>query len=304
VPGVTPTPLQRRLALQIVDYIREKELQRGAHLTELALSANLRVSRTPVRAALKYLATVGAVGWNGPRGGFLVKATAAALGKLGRGGSRPDDETLYVKVAEDYVSKHLPEQFSEADMMRRYSVSRGLLMRVLQRMTRDGVIERNPGHGWRFAALLRSSQGNDESYRFRMAVEPAALLDSGFVLDRTWAARCLRDHENILSKPNRVSILRFFEVNADFHASLARCSGNPFFHQAVQQQNQLRRFLEYSWTLKPDRIEDSCREHLAILSALEQGDQRAAATLMRRHLQGAMRLEPAAARGASPGKRT
>lgn len=296
MPAVTPTPLQRRLALQILDYIRENELQRGAHVTELALAANLRVSRTPVRATLKYLATVGAVSWSGPRGGFLVKAPATALGKLGRGGGRSDDESLYVKVAENYVNRHLPEQFTEADMMRRYGVSRGLLMRVLQRMTRDGVIERNPGHGWRFAALLRSGKGNDESYRFRMAVEPAALTDPAFVLDRAWATRCRQDHEDILSKPNRVSILRFFEVNADFHASLARCSGNPFFQQAIEQQNQLRRFLEYSWTLTPDRIEDSCRQHLAILGALEQGDQRRAAGLMRQHLKGAMRLEPAAAR--------
>ena len=289
-----PSKLQRKLAVQIAEYIRDNDLREGDHLTELGLAEALNVSRTPVRAALEYLSVLQVVAPR-PRRGFKVTASAAALSELTEeaAGQSDEEEELYLKVAADYVGHRLPEQFSEADMMRQYAVGRGVLLRVLQRMAREQVIERNPGYGWRFAPLLRSMESHDESYRFRTVVEPAALLEPTFVLDRAWAARCRRDHEAILATPaGRVSMVRFFEVNAEFHASLAGCSGNHFFHQAVQLQNQLRRFLSYSWTYGQERIAASCHEHMEILTALEADDREWAATLMRRHLDLAGRLKP------------
>ena len=289
-----PSKLQRKLIGQIAEYIRDNGLEAGAPLTELGLAEALNVSRTPVRAALEHLTGLGVVAPGGPRRGFQVTASPEALAELTEETAHSDEEEdLYVKVAADYVSSHLPEQFSEADMMRQYGVTRGLLLRVLRRMSSERVIERNPGYGWRFAPLLRSMESHDESYRFRMVVEPAALLEPTFVLDAGWAARCRQDHERILATPpGKLSIVGFFEVNAAFHEGLAACSGNHFFHQAVQLQNQLRRFLSYSWTYGQDRIAASCHEHMAILDALEIGDRAWAAALMRRHLDLASQLKP------------
>jgi DNA-binding GntR family transcriptional regulator len=289
-PG--PSKLQRQIATKIVEYIRDNGLRRGDHLTELVLAEVLQVSRTPVRAALKYLAAQDVVAESGPRRGFSVRAPATSVAKLAREGTPTDEEALYVKVADDYVHGQTPEQFSEADMMRQYGINRGLLVRVLQRMSKEGVIERNPGHGWRFAPLLRSAKAHDHSYRFRLAVEPAALVEPDFVLDRLWAARSRREHEAILAmRPDRVSMIQFFEVNADFHETLAACSGNQFFHHTVQVQNKLRRFLTYSWTYGLDRIQASCEEHLEILAAVEKDEREWAASLMRRHLQVAGELK-------------
>lgn len=289
-----PSKLQRKLAVQIGEFIRDNDLLEGGQLTELGLAEALNVSRTPVRAALEYLSGLGIVAPVGQRRGFKVTATPQALAELTQDVAYTDEEeALYLRIAADYVGARLPEQFSEADMMRQYGVARGMLLRVLQRMARERVIERNPGYGWRFASLLRSMESHDGSYRFRMVIEPAALLEPTFALDRAWAARTRRDHEAILSTPvARLSMVHFFEVNADFHAGLATCSGNPFFHEAVLQQNQLRRFLSYSWTYGPERIAESCHEHMEILDALEKGDREWAATLMRRHLDLASRLKP------------
>jgi DNA-binding GntR family transcriptional regulator len=293
--GRTPSKLQQQLANRILGYIRDKNLEKGDRLTELGLAQTLQVSRTPIRAALEYLTSLDVVAPNGPRLGFRVRATTSVVAKLAGEAVQSDEEAIYVHIAEDYVREMLPVQFSEADMMRQYGISRGLLIRVLQRMAREGVIERNAGYGWRFAPLLRSSgQSDAESYRFRLAVEPAALLEPGFTLDRAWAKRCRRDHEEILSmRPDRVSMIRFFDINADFHETLAACSGNPFFHQAAKSQNQLRRFLTYSRTYPLDRIAASCEAHLAILTAVENADQELAATLMSLHLKVAAQQKPA-----------
>lgn len=289
-----PSKLQRKLVSQIADYIRDNNLGQGDHLTELGLAEALNVSRTPVRAALEHLTAQGVVAPAGPRRGFQVTASPESLADLAQETVQSDEEEeLYMRVAADYVANRLPEQFSEADMQRQYGVSRGVLLRVLQRMSGEHVIERNPGYGWRFAPLLRSMESHDESYRFRMVVEPAALLEPSFEVDAARAAKCRRDHEAILlTPPAKLSIVNFFEINAEFHEFLAACSGNHFFLQAVQQQNQLRRFLSYSWTYGTDRVAASCHEHLEILTALEAGDREWAAALLRRHLELAGRLKP------------
>jgi DNA-binding GntR family transcriptional regulator len=279
--------------MQIAEYIRDSALRRGDHLTEFTLAEALGVSRTPVRPAMEYLASLDIVEPNGPRRGFTVKGSAAGFARLERDGVKSDDEALYVKLAEDFGASRLADQFSEADLMKRYGVSRGLLLRVLQRLAHEQVIVRNQGYRWRFSPRLRSIEAHDESYRFRLVVEPAGLLEPTFVFDRAWAARCRREHEAILAtRPERVSIVRFFEINADFHESLAACSGNQFLHQAVQVQNQLRKFLSYNWSYGLDRIAASCQEHMAILNALENDKRDVAATLMRRHLKSASRLKP------------
>jgi len=289
-----PSKLQRKLAVQIAEFIRDNELGEDAHLTELGLAEALKVSRTPVRRALEHLTELNVVAPMGPRRGFRVTASPEALASLTTEAGRSDEEEeLYIRIAGDYVASRLPEQFSEADVMRQYGVSRGLLLRVLQRMTRERVIERNLGYGWRFAPLLRSMESHDESYRFRIVLEPAAILEPAFTLDLAWAGRTRRAHEEILKAPlANLSMIKFFEINAEFHEGLAACSGNHFFHEAVQLQNQLRRFLSYSWTYGQDRIADSCHEHMEILAAVEAGDREWAATLMRRHLDLASRLKP------------
>lgn len=286
--------LARKVAGQILDHIRDNALQEGGHLTESGLAETLNVSRTPVRSALEQLAELGVVAPAGPRRGYNVIVSAGQIGALTRQPIASDaEEELYVAIAQDFLNHRIEEHFSEADMLRQYPVGRSTLLRVLQRMAGDRVIERNPGYGWRFVPLLRSVESHDESYRFRIVIEPAALEEPGFELDRRWAARSRREHEATLATPpDRLSMVRFFAMNADFHETLALCSGNAFFHQAVQQQNQIRRFQNYSWTYGDERISACCLEHLEILDALEAGDNAWAATLMRRHLELACRLKP------------
>ena len=291
-----------KAAALILDYLDSRSLREGAHLTESGLAEALNVSRTPVRAALEQLTELNIVAPAGPRRGYHVIASAERIVGLARRPAAVDDEeTLYLAIAEDFLAQRIDEQFSEADLLRQYGVSRGLLSRVLQRMAGDHVIERNPGYGWRFEPLLKSAEAHDDSYRFRLAVEPAALREPGFALDPLWAARTRGEHEAILATPpSRVSMVSFFAMNADFHETLAAASGNLFFHRAVQQQNQIRRFQNYAWTYGEDRIATCCHEHLAILDALEKGENEWAATLMVRHLELASRLKPPAAAATAP----
>ena len=195
---------------------------------------------------------------------------------------------------------------AEADLMRRYEVGHGLLNRVLQRMATDFVIERNPGHGWRFAPVLKSDDAETDSYRFRMIIEPAGLLEPGYTLDRARAQLLRRDHEAIIATPrnklSRIRLFHFFAMNAEFHELIAAGSGNGFLLQAVQQQNRLRRLLIYRWPYPLERMVESCIEHMDLLTAIEKGDMKRASTLMYRHLDVASQTlsEPDKMRAKSP----
>jgi len=73
-------------------------------------------------------------------------------------------------------------------------------------------------------------------------------------------------------------------VNADFHAQLARCSGNRTMLRAVERQNQLRQFLIGQWEYSMEQVHSAIDDHLEILAALEAGYADKAAALMLHHL--------------------
>jgi DNA-binding GntR family transcriptional regulator len=276
--------LQREAAARIRDLLVSRDAQPGTHLPELELSGELRISRTPVKAALQLLAEQGLLEFRAGRGFFVRRR----LSETDRKAPGDDDEVeaLSVAIARDRLAGILDDEVSEADLMRRYGVTRALLTRVLRQLAEAGAVERNRGHGWSFLpALSRSGSGVTDSYRFRMVIEPSAILEPGFCPDPEWLRSMRARHERLLAPGGRFSPVAFFEMNAEFHEGLARASGNAFLAMAVVQQNKLRRFQNYDWTYGRERMELSVREHLAILDALEHGSREWAAALLKRHLE-------------------
>lgn len=285
-----PSNLHARLASQVLDYVDDHRLPAGSHLPEPELCKRFNVSRTPVRAALGLLESQGYVERVPRRGYFTVAGSRA-----GNGVDLPEaeEDRLYLRIAEDRVLKRLPPQNSEADLLRRYGVPRRVLIRVLQRLLREGLAERRPGRGWMFSPVLDSKRVHDESYRFRLVIEPAALLEKGFRLDQAAAARSEEKHMRILAGAVRqVTPIELFEMNAEFHELLAASSGNRFFLEAIRQQNRLRRFVNYHWTYGAERVLETCREHMDVLRAAKAGDMGWASSLLRRHLEVSSAVSP------------
>lgn len=284
--------LQREAAAQVRSLLVQRESPAGTHLPELELSAELGISRTPVRAALVLLADEGLLEFR-PGRGFFLKRQLREADRDPRGGADVDAEQLSVSIARDRLNGRLDDDLSEADLMRRYGVTRAILTRVLRQLAEAGMVERKRGHGWSFLPAISDASGIHDSYRFRMIIEPAGLLEPGFAPDPAWLRSIRTRHEKLLEGGrDRFSAVRFFEMNAEFHEGLARASGNAFLHKAVVQQNKLRSFLNYDWTYGADRVEVSLREHLGILDSIEAGSLEWAAALLRRHIELAGDLNP------------
>lgn len=276
-------PLATRIARQIVDYIRAEALAEGDHLPAQALADRFRVSRAPVSTALKQLAASGVVEARHGRGFFVRRVPSSRVAQ------EAGDDPLYAAIVDVRLSGQLPERASENDMIRRFGVPRTRLQRVLAQIAEEGWVERLPGHGWLFLATLQSGADYAEVYRFRAAIEPAALLEPGYLPDMGELAR-LRTAQESLLKGGIENLPRngLFETNAGFHETLVAWSGNHFFLDSIRRVNRLRRLIEFRVTADRSRLDRQCREHLALLDLIERGDMLLAANFLRRHISEAL----------------
>ena len=185
---------------------------------------------------------------------------------------------------------------TQSDIARRYGVERVALTRTLSRLAEDGLIAKNRGHGWTFLPTLDSLVSLRSSYEFRLTLEPACFLLPTFKPDLAAIERMRLQHLYLISHPDiaAVSGAQLFETDAAFHEMCAEFCGNSFFVQAIQHQNRLRRLLEFGSYFNSRRVQDWCREHVAIIEAIAAGDFGRASKKMRIHLEHALAATPSA----------
>lgn len=283
------TPLQKRVTREIVALVRRENRRAGDHLAEVLLSEHIGTSRSPVQAALRHLASQGLVQQDLNRGFFMVRDAAEWNTVATTLASTPDDP-LYLRIAEDRRTGSLPNEVNEAEMMRRYQVARSSLRKVLARMSEEGWLERNVGHGWTFLPMIDSPQAYDESYQFRQAIEPIALLGPAFSFDPVVLGELRREQQRIVDGGYKtMTPIELFEANSRFHETLAAWGGNRFILLSVRRVNQQRRLVEYHQASKRPERQTQAEEHLQILDAIARQDLVQAASLLRGHLDGARR---------------
>ncbi len=279
--------LPSRLAAQIIERARQLSLPVGAHMKEQELADVFRVSRTPVRMALHALAELDLVE-SRPNRGFFLKAAAEAARGTGGMTAAPDgadEDPLYFRMAEDRLTGRLDERIAEAEVARRYGATRGRIVRLLARMAQEGWLVRLPGHGWEFQPLLTSPEAYDQGYRYRMLIEPAALLEPGYKVDAAAFSQARTQQLAMLEGGiNRWSRSETFTANSVFHEVLVAGSENPFLLEGLRRVNRLRRLLEYRTQQHRGRLVQECRDHLMLLDLIEAGDLERAAASLHAHL--------------------
>jgi DNA-binding GntR family transcriptional regulator len=247
-----------------------------------------------VRNALLLLAEEGVVQRDSAAGFTLVELRPAkAQDEAGEGRLLDgwEESDLSSRILADRASNRIAPEVSESELLARYGTSRGAVRKALQLLAAEGLVQRKRGHGWRFVESLDTEQAIAESYAFRISVECAALRQASYRADERELAQLRKAHLEFLAKlPSMASPQEWFWINGNFHEALAAWSQNRFFRQAIRHQNSLRRMHQYADfpTLTPAEIEQSCREHLAILEAVESGKLKSAEKLLFAHLWGAV----------------
>jgi DNA-binding GntR family transcriptional regulator len=293
--------LPSRIAGEIATLIVSGDLPAEAKLNTQRLAERFAVSRTPVRAALDLLETRGLVRQQTNRGYFVAPLTARsrarAMVSSAAGGAR-DVPKAYFTLAEDWLRDTVPEDVTESFLLERYRLSRAELSSVLTRAAAEGWIERKAGYGWRLLPVAKTPEAQDQLYRMRLILEPAAFLEPTFALDHAALERIKSELERVrdgahLDWPAD----RLHSIGSGFHEELMRMSGNPFLHQAVVRVNRMRQLLEYRSMIDRQRVLSETQEHLEILVPLMAGDLVETSFLMRRHVARALeRKRPAQAK--------
>lgn len=285
-------PLTPQIASMIIDYARANAFRKGDHLPAQKLADVFRVSRSPVNDALRHLEEQDLVRREPNRGYFLATDPDAIVADLNGQAAGEAGEEIYFQLADDRLSGKLPDRVSENEIMRRYSLSRSDALKTLNRMAREGWIERLPGKGWEFRPTLTSGKAYEMAYLFRMTIEPAAILQASFAVDAA-AFRRAREQQQALLDGEYLSLSRseLFRINSGFHEMIVECSGNIYFVESIKRVNASRRLAEYRKTLDRTRLVGQSLEHLRILDLLESGDFQKAADFMRFHLDFALKVK-------------
>lgn len=224
-----------------------------------------------------------------PNRGFFVVPNARVEPEGSPDDPLPESMSDYQRLAEDWLTDKIPADVTEQMLRDRYDLTRTQVNDILMRASREGWAERKQGYGWRFLPVAKTAEAFEQIYRFRMLIEPAAMLEPGFVLDRKIIDEQRRIQERMLATDiESLPAERLLYNGSLFHEELIKMSGNPFFHISLVRVNRMRRLLEYRSNVDRERLHVQCEDHLAILDLLQRGEIVEASYSMRRHLGGAL----------------
>ena len=264
-------------------------------MTEMELSETLDVSRSPIRSALSLLEEWGAVSRQ-PNQGYFLERNGEELLAFGDETPKTPENDLYISIIDARMNQKLESGFTQVDIMNAFGAQRTAVERVLWQMSEEGLIERRKGRGWQFMPSFDGLLSWQKGYQFLLIVEPAAILLPEFEVDFGKLADCRFRHQDLVSavSAGRDVAIWIYKTDSNFHELIASFSKNGFFTQAVQNQNRLRRLMEYRGYSNRSRIIDWCNEHLAIIDAVERSQFKRASNLMYEHLLSTSKTTPTA----------
>jgi DNA-binding GntR family transcriptional regulator len=286
-------PLDAAIPARIAELIESEGWPVGSHLPAQRLADRLRVSRSPINEALRVLHEKGVLQREPNRGYFIARKisspalqTLDALGLLNASGA----DSLYFRIADDRLRGSLPDEFTETFLRKTYAAPQGDVDAVLARIAAEGWAEKKPGYGWAFSAMLTTPDSLLQSYRMRLTLEPAALLEPGYQLLPAAIERCRAAEQHLLNGGIESDTpLQLHERGVRFHETLVEGSGNAFFIDAIRRVNRVRRLLSYRSMQDRKRYKEHARQHLRLLDLLQKGRNDDAAEVMREHLQSTLR---------------
>lgn len=173
-------------------------------------------------------------------------------------------------------------RLTEDGLCREFGVSRTPVREALRLLAANGFVRRMENRG--YAVRQVKVKELEELYEVRLALESFAVETLAgrsaaraelAAMKRVWSA---------LGKPPKRSVEELAQLDALFHEELAALVNNEMLLKQLRAINErllIFRMIDFA---KPDRIESTCKQHLAILERIEAGDAAGAREAMRRNV--------------------
>ena len=168
------------------------------------------------------------------------------------------------------------------------SMSRTPLRDALLMLEHDGLVSRHGRSGLQVRRLDLAAFM--ENLAIRRLLEPeAARIAAGRIPAPSLAG--IRERlDGLVARAAQAVVPDRAEVRAldeDLHGAIAEAAGNAQMQAIIRTLR--RQTLIFDLRSMPERVADTCREHLVVVAALAAGDGNAAAEAMRTHLDGVRR---------------
>ena len=284
----TITKLQQDLLIKVVAKLKVEQAKVGDSLNESLLAQQFAVSRTPLRAVLVHMSTLG-ITKAVPYKGFVLQVDAQSI-EIEGDQEESRQEQLYLRLLIDLFFGEIETAFSEKELQERYQSNRGEVQSVLRLLENDGILRRSPGYKWYLDGVLNTLERHSESYRCRLIFEPAGLLEPSWTLDLNGLENCRDRHVKAIQNPKSVTSSELFRLSADFHELLAACSGNRFLLGNMQQHNRMRKASDLVSMHFQSSVSKSCQRRLEIINLVLEGNNLEASNKLAQLLENDIRV--------------
>lgn len=195
-------------------------------------------------------------------------------------------ETVYLALRDDIVEQRIGggEKLLEADLARRFNVSRTPIREALHRLERDGLVTRTLNVG---ATVTKNSSRMIRDYlETVMALESYAVekwLTGGAVKPGIKRLKALQ--ADMKTAYNRKNVDGYEAANRLFHAFFVEQSGNAHLGEVVEATK--RKMYDMAAESFPSafHIEKYLADHDRLITAIERLDATHAVEMMREHLR-------------------
>lgn len=192
-------------------------------------------------------------------------------------------DRVFQRVRTDILNCELKpgEELREADLAKRYGVSKTPIRVAMQKLEFEGLVDIKPRRGHRVRPIsIRDAED---------ILELRAILESAVVgkIARTASAEDLASLD-LMRLPDVESVQSFVEYNRGFHAALAAMSGNlRLAEETVRVMEFYDRLAIVSLTLysREGGFDGPLADHNAIIDALQARNGRLAGRLVREHVE-------------------
>ncbi|MGI9419601.1 MAG: GntR family transcriptional regulator [Geminicoccaceae bacterium] len=189
-------------------------------------------------------------------------------------------EQAYLDLRNRIMTRRLPagQPLIEERLARSLELSRTPLREALIRLLGEGLLVKFEGSS--YAVRRITAVEYFQSMKVRLLLEPEAAARASGQISASDAAS-LKTLITSLGK-KKYQVEEHWAADDRLHGLIADASGNIVLARTIQSARTPARLFELTNPFQ--RVAVDCEEHLAILNAAVEGDAKAAASTMQRHL--------------------
>jgi DNA-binding GntR family transcriptional regulator len=210
-------------------------------------------------------------------------AAAPALPSLGGKKSSYRERVADALRAALIAGELLPgEVYSAPTLAARFGVSATPVREAMLDLAKEGLVDTVPNKGFRVTAV--SEKQLDEYTHIRALVEIPTVVELARTADPVSLEALRPAAREIVQAAASGDLVAYVEADTRFHLGLLALAGNAHLVEVVGDLRKRSRLYGLTALLEAGRLRASAEEHLELLDALLDRDERAVREVMTRHI--------------------